>query len=300
MHLPMNFDGGQRDDTMENKTTGLVLEGGAMRGMFTAGVIDVLMENNITFPACVGVSAGAAFGCNIKSNQSGRVLRYNLKYCSEPKYCSVRSLIKTGDMFGAEFCYHTVPDELDVFDREAFQNNPMDFYVVCTDVETGMPYYKKLDKVDDACYDWIRASASMPVVSRAVELDGRRFLDGGVSDSIPLRFMQSKFERNIVVLTQPRGYVKKPASMLMFRRSLKKYPNMLKAVANRHKMYNEERQHLFKQEKAGKALVICPDAALEIGRIEHKPAMIQKTYDLGRAAAEQKLDDIKRYIENGN
>lgn len=283
---------------MENKRVGLVLEGGAMRGIFTAGVIDVLMENDIVFPSCVGVSAGAAFGCNLKSRQPGRVLRYNLKYCNEPKYCSVRSLLKTGDMFGAEFCYHTIPEELDLFDKEAFRANPMDFYVVCTDVETGMPVYQRLEQVDDACYDWIRASASMPLVSKIVEINGRKLLDGGVSDSIPLRFMQGLHEKNIVVLTQPRGYMKKPASMLMFRHALRKYPNMRKAVANRHKMYNEERQYLFHQEKTGKALVICPETALEIGRIEHNPQMIQKTYDLGRKAAEEKLDEIKRYIEN--
>ena len=284
-----------------DKNTGLVLEGGAMRGLFTAGVIDVMMENGIDFPVVTGVSAGAAFGCNYKSKQPGRVLRYNLKYCREPRYCSFRSLLKTGDIFGAEFCYHTIPDKLDYFDRETFADNPQRFFVVCSDVETGRPYYRELTRVDDESLDWIRASASMPLVSRVVEINGKRFLDGGVTDSIPLRFGEGHCPRNIVVLTQPRDYTKKPVSFVAaYRRSLRKYPKMLKAVQTRYLMYNEQRLYVFRQEKAGRALVICPDEKLEIGRIEHDPEMIQKTYDLGRQVAERRLDDIRRFIENGN
>ncbi len=286
---------------MKNKKTGLVLEGGAMRGIFTAGVIDVLMEQGIEFEALTGVSAGAAFGCNYKSRQPRRVLRYNLKYCREPKYCSFRSLKKTGDLFGAQFCYHDIPDRLDPFDKRAFSENPMQFYVVATDVETGLPRYQRIDEVDDFCCEWIRASASMPMVSRVVEIDGKRYLDGGISDSIPLRFAEGICDKNIVVLTRPRDYKKKPAShMWMFRRSLKNYPKALRAVANRHIMYNEQRGYVFLREKAGKALVICPEKPLDIGRIEHNPDKIQQTYDLGRRAAEERLDEIRRFIENGN
>lgn len=286
---------------MINKNVGLVLEGGAMRGIFTAGVMDVLMENGIDFPFCVGVSAGAAFGCNYKSRQPRRVLRYNLTYCREPRFCSFRSLLKTGDIYGADFCYRQIPEVLDPFNKKVFEENPMEFYVVCSDIETGEPHYQRLDRVDDACYEWIRASASMPLVSRIVELDGRKFLDGGVTDSIPLKFAQRHCPRNVVVLTQPRDYVKKPVSMLFaYRRSLKKYPNMLRAVQNRHQMYNAQRDFVFGQEQAGAALVICPESALEIGRVEHKSAVIKKTYELGRQAAEKKLDEIRRFLENDN
>ncbi len=268
-----------------------------MRGLFTAGVLDVLMENGIEFPVCTGVSAGAAFGCNLKSRQAGRVLRYNLKYCREPKYCSFRSLLTTGDIFGADFCYHKIPEELDPFDTEEFEENPMKFYIVASDVETGKPRYQRLDVVDENCYEWIRASASMPVVSRVVEVEGGRYLDGGVTDSIPLRFSEQFCKKNIVVLTRARDYKKKPASKLwLYRRSLKKYPNMFKAVKNRHLMYNEQRDYVFKREKAGDVLVICPETALEIGRLEHDPAMIQKTYDLGRKAALDKLDEIRGFL----
>ncbi|MBQ1815578.1 MAG: patatin family protein [Ruminococcus sp.] len=266
---------------------GLVLEGGAMRGMFTAGVIDVMLEKEMSFDGCVGVSAGAAFGCNLKSKQKGRVLRYNLKYCGDKRYCSLRSLIKTGDMFGAQFCYHEIPDRLDPFDVKTFDENPMDFYVVCTDVVSGKPVYKLCNKANSECYEWIRASASMPLAARIVELGGYKLLDGGISDSIPVEFMvKSGFRKNIVVLTQPRDYVKSaPSTMPLFKMSLKKYPGVIRAIENRHIVYNKSRDYLFEQERQGNALVICPDEKLPIGRIEHKPEVIQRTYDLGRKAA---------------
>ena len=284
---------------MYNKNIGLVLEGGAMRGLFTAGVIDVLMENGIEFPAFVGVSAGAAFGCNYKSRQIGRALRYNKRFCRDPRYCSFRSLFKTGDVFGAQFCYHEVPNTLDPFDGKAFNENPMAFYLVASDVETGTPFYKKIDHADDTAYEWIRASASMPIVSRVVELDGKKFLDGGVTDSIPLAFMERQYDRNVVVLTRPRDYQKQPASKLwLYRLTLRKYPNMLRAVRERHLMYNEQRAHVFAQEKAGKAFVICPDKPLEVGRMEHDPEQLQKAYDTGRQTALRQLGALKRFMEN--
>ena len=284
---------------MNNKNTGLVLEGGAMRGLFTAGVIDVLMENGIAFPAFVGVSAGAAFGCNYKSRQIGRALRYNKRFCRDPRYCSFRSLFKTGDVFGAQFCYHEVPNTLDPFDGKAFNENPMAFYLVASDVETGKPFYKRLDRADDTAYEWIRASASMPIVSRVVELDGKKFLDGGVTDSIPLAFMERQYDRNVVVLTRPRDYQKQPTSKLwLYRLTLRKYPNMLRAVRERHLMYNEQRAHVFAQEKAGKAFVICPDKPLEVGRMEHDPEQLQKAYDTGRQTALRQLGAMKRFMEN--
>ncbi len=284
---------------MYNKNIGLVLEGGAMRGLFTAGVIDVLMENGVEFPAFVGVSAGAAFGCNYKSRQIGRALRYNKRFCRDPRYCSFRSLFKTGDVFGAQFCYHEVPNTLDTFDVKAFDENPMAFYLVASDVETGKPFYKRLDRADDTAYEWIRASASMPIVSRVVELDGKKFLDGGVTDSIPLAFMERQYDRNVVVLTRPRDYQKQPASKLwLYRLTLRKYPNMLRAVRERHLMYNEQRAHVFAQEKAGKAFVICPDKPLEVGRMEHDPEQLQKAYDTGRQTALRQLGALKRFMEN--
>ena len=201
--------------------TGLIMEGGAMRGMFTAGVIDVLMEAGVCFDGAIGVSAGAVFGCNYKSRQIGRVIRYNKTYCQDPRYVSFRSLLRTGDIYGEEFCYHELPDRLDPFDVKTYEENPMDFYVVCTDVETGKPVYHNCLKGDAEDIQWMRASASMPALSRFVNLDGHMLSDGGTADSIPVRFFESiGYERNVVILTQPEGYVKKPNQLLPLLRIL--------------------------------------------------------------------------------
>ena len=179
--------------------TGLILEGGAMRGMYTAGVLDVMMENNIWVDGAVGVSAGAVFGCNYKSKQIGRTIRYNKKYGRDPRYAGFHSLLKTGDYFGTEFCYHEIPERLDPFDSETFQKNPAEFYVVGTDVTTGKAVYHKCTTGTDKDLDWFRASASMPLLSNIVEVDGYKLLDGGIADSIPLKWFRSiGYERNII------------------------------------------------------------------------------------------------------
>lgn len=278
---------------------GLVMEGGAMRGMFTCGVIDVMMENGIKFDGSIGVSAGACFGCNYKSGQIGRALRYNIKYSNDKRYCSITSLIKTGDMFGADFCYNQIPNSLDVFDYEAFKENPMTFYVVATDIDTGKPVYKKIDSCNQNDLEWIRASASMPLVSRIVEIDGRKFLDGGISDSIPLRaFEKIGYDKNVVILTQPKNYRKTPnKAMGIMKLSMKKYPQLIKAMENRHVMYNKETRYAFSQQGKGNALVICPDEPLPIGRIEHNPDVLMQVYNIGRQKATETLNDIKAFTE---
>ncbi len=281
-----------------SNSVGLVLEGGAMRGLFTAGIFDVLMENGIEFPAAVGVSAGAAFGCNIKSRQIGRVIRYNMRFCRDKRFCSLNSLLTTGDLFGADFCYREIPEELDVFDRQAYEENPMAFYVVCTDVLTGKPVYRRLDRVDEDCYLWLRASASMPLVSRPVTVGGYTLLDGGMSDAIPLRFMQQKgYRRNLVILTRPRGYVKQPANPQLMRAGLRDYPAMVQVMCDRHIMYRFEREYVFRSEKLGNTLVLCPDSDLIISRIEHDPEKLRSVYDEGRRIALRELEKIKEFMQ---
>ena len=278
---------------------GLVMEGGAMRGLFTAGVIDVFLENDIEFSAAVGVSAGAAFGCNFKSRQNGRVLRYNKRFCNDKRYCSFESLVKTGDLYGADFCYREIPEVLDPFDNDAFEQNPMAFYVVATNVYTGEPVYKRLDKINAECYEWMRASASMPMVSRPVKVGGYTLLDGGMSDSIPLRFMHDKgYAKNVVILTQPRSYVKKPTNRLMLQAGLRKYPAMIDVMADRHKMYAFERAYVFASEKQGSTLVLCPDQALSVSHTEHDPEKLQEAYDEGRKVALRELDKIKEFMNS--
>lgn len=278
---------------------GLVMEGGAMRGMFTAGVTDVLMENGIQFNCGVGVSAGACFGCNYKSKQNGRAIRYNLRFCRDKRYCSVQSLIKTGDMFGAEFCYHTIPDKLDLFDYDTYRNDLMEFFCVCTDILTGRPVYKKLKTADHGELEWMRASASMPLVSRIVKIDGRKLLDGGISDSIPLRFMEKNgCDRNVVILTQPRDYAKKASkSLTLMKLFYKKYPALISCYANRPKMYNEQLQYVRRSEKNGRAFVIAPPTPLPIGHVEHDPDKLLEVYRIGRKTALSRLDDMLEFMK---
>jgi len=279
--------------------TGLVLEGGAMRGMFTAGVLDVLMENNIEVNGVIGVSAGATFGCNYKSKQIGRTIRYNMKYCNDPRYCSFRSLLKTGDLYGAEFCYHTLPEQLDLFDNETYEASPMEFHMVTTDVNTGKPVYYKCDKFDHKGLEWVRASASMPLVSRIVEVDGLQMLDGGISDSIPLSYFQSiGYKKNLVILTQPRDYKKTENRLFpLMKLKLKKYPNLLKTMQQRHITYNETLEYIRKEEQQGTVLVVSPKEPLPIGHIEHKPERLKVVYELGREAALEHLNEIKNFLQ---
>lgn len=277
---------------------GLVLEGGAMRGMFTAGVLDVMMENDIEIDGIIGVSAGAAFGCNYKSGQIGRAVRYNMRFCRDKRYCGWYSLLKTGDLYGADFCYHVVPETLDIFDKKSFFENPTEFYIVCTDIESGEAYYKKIEKPEPNLMDWFRASASLPLVSRVVEIEGRKFLDGGVTDSVPLKyFQQIGYDKNIVILTQPKDYVKKKNSLMgLARMMLKDYPKLISAMERRHEMYNETIEYIKQQEKAGTVYVIRPEEKLPIKRAEKNPDKLKAVYELGRAAGEKHLANIKKFI----
>lgn len=278
---------------------GLVLEGGAMRGLFTAGVLDVLMENGIEFDGAVGVSAGAAFGCNYKSRQNGRAIRYNLRFCRDKRYCSIHSLLTSGDIYNAEFCYHTIPDKLDIFDAKAFDENPMKFYTVSTDIKTGRAVYKEFSKVTYDELEWLRASGSLPLAARIVRIGDRELLDGGISDSIPLKFMVKQgYEKNIVILTQPRDYVKKPSGSLKLVKCLyRKYPNLIKSCAERHKMYNSELRYIRSVENESKAFVIAPPEKLPVSRIEHDSDKILEAYRIGRKTAMANLDALKDFMK---
>lgn len=278
---------------------GLVLEGGAMRGLFTAGIIDVMMEAGIEPDGLIGVSAGAAFGCNYKSRQPGRAIRYNKRFARDKRYCSWQSWLKTGNLYNAEFGYSIIPTRYDIFDDKAFEDNPMEFYAVCTDVETGNAVYKKLDKSGQLTYDWIRASASMPLASKVVELEGMKVLDGGVADSIPLQYFESiGYERNVVILTQPEGFVKEHNMLMpLMRIALRKYPKMIEALDKRHLMYNKELVYVHDAETSGRALVIRPDSPLPIGHVSHNPEEMQCIYDIGRETGNKYINLIKKFYE---
>ena len=253
---------------------GLVLEGGAMRGLFTAGILDVMMEHGVWPDGLIGVSAGAAFGCNMKSRQAGRAVRYNKRFARDPRYSGLRSLLTTGDYFNADFGYHVIPREYDLFDDEAFEANPMEFVCVCTDVETGQPVYKRLMTAGDTTYD------------------------GGVSDSIPLEWAeQNGYERNVVILTQPAGYQKRRSRLMpLMRIGLRKYPQMVEAMNRRYLMYNRQLEYVAEAERQGRCLVIRPDDKLDIGHVCHNPEQMERIYQTGREMGERRINEIKEYL----
>ena len=278
---------------------GLVLEGGAMRGLFTAGIIDVMMEAGVEPDGLIGVSAGAAFGCNYKSRQPGRAIRYNTRFAKDARYSGLKSLLTTGDYFNAQFGYHIVPYQYDLFDVETFEQNPMEFMVVCTDVLTGQAVYHKMDRVDFDELEWLRASASMPLASKVVEVAGHKLLDGGVADSIPLAYFESiGYDRNVVILTQPEGYVKHRTKLMpLMRIGLRRYPEMIQAMDRRYLMYNRELEFVRQAEREGRCLVIRPDEKLPIGHISHDPEEMKRVYQIGREMGDRYIERIKAFYQ---
>ena len=275
--------------------TGLILEGGAMRGIYTAGVLDAFLEQDIKVDGVIGVSAGAVHGCSYVSGQHGRSIRYYLKYMKDPRFMSFRSLLKTGNLVETEFCYHELPDKLDIFDRKAFEESPITFYVTCTNVETGKAEYIRMDNMDEI--DYMRASASMPLVSQIVEVGGMKLLDGGVADSVPLdAFRKLGYEKNIVVLTRPAGYRKKKSSIGPAKWIYRKYPAFVKAMEERYKVYNETMDQIEEMEKSGEIFVIRPSRDPQIGRMEKNPEKVKAVYDLGYKDACAQMEALKAWL----
>ena len=269
-----------------------------MRGLFTAGVLDALFERGIRFGGLVGVSAGAAFGCNWKSRQPGRVLRYNLRFCRARRYWGLGSLLRTGDLFNADFCYRRLPAELDPWDAAAFDADPSRFWAVATDADTGEAVCREIVSAGPGACEWIRASSSMPLVSRPVPFAGRRYLDGGLSDPIPLdRAFALGFDRVVLVLTRPAGYRKTPVRFpSLLKRLLRRLPAVADALLARPGLYNRTLDRVAGAEREGRAFVIRPDAPLPVGRVTRSPAAVQSAYDLGRAAAARALPSLLRWL----
>lgn len=272
----------------------LVLEGGGMRGVYTCGVLDYFMDAGIKFPRIYGVSAGSGHSMSYVSWQRGRAVRVGTGYLDDWRYCSVRSLIATGDLFGAKFIYETIPQKLDFYDYDAFNISEMKLIAVCSDIETGKPVYVP---IEDAARDiiYVRASSSLPLVSRIVKTPRGKYLDGGMCDSIPVRHALGENDRAVVVLTQPAGFVKQPSSSLkLIRRLYKKYPKFVEASENRHVNYNESLAYLAEAEADGRAFTIRPSEPIGFSRIEKDKAKLLHLYELGYNDA--KSSGIEKFL----
>lgn len=283
---------------MEQKQkTAFVLEGGAMRGLYSSGVLDTFMQNGITTDAIYGVSAGALFGINFKSKQIGRAVRYNIKYAHEKNYMGLYSFITTGDIMNREFCFNKLVNELDPFDFETFNKSPIDFYAVVTNVETGNAEYIK---ITEARYglEALRASGSMPFVSKCVDFEGSKYLDGAISDPIPLqKAIDDGYEKIIVVLTRPEGYQKHKERM-PYSLFYKKYPNFVKTALNQPELYNRTLDLIKKYEAEGKIVVLRPSKDLKIARVEKNIRKLAAIHQLGIDDCILNLDKIKDYLSN--
>lgn len=276
---------------------GLVLEGGAMRGMYTAGVLDVLMENNVRVDGIVGVSAGALFGVNYPSRQIGRVIRYNKRFSPDKNYIGLWPLLKEGNIVSTQFAYNEVPRKLDVFYDEAFRASGIPFYAVVTNLQTGEGEYLLLESVFEQM-DILRASGSMPFVSRPVLWQGKRYLDGAIADSIPYRWMAEQgYEKRIVVLTRQEGYRKKPMNQALCKIMYRKWPKFVQKLLTRHSAYNAALDELQQWRSEAKAFVLRPSQEIKIGRVEKDPEKLQAVYDLGRKDAQAQLAQLQDYLQ---
>ena len=277
---------------------GLLLEGGAMRGMYTVGALDCLMKNNIKVDGIIGVSAGALFGINYKSKQPGRALRYNLKYCKKKNYMGFYSLITTGDIMNKKFCFDKLIHELDPIDYDTFKNSPEDFWAVVTNMDSGKAEYIKVDDLTkQEQVEALRASGSMPFVSKPVEINGNKYLDGGTADSIPIdKIMELGYDKIIVILTRTAGYRKEKGNTTLAKLKYKKYPNFIKTIEDRYLMYNDELDKISKLENDNKIFVIRPSRKVNIKRIEKNSKRIQEMYDLGVEDMEKSIEKLKEYI----
>ena len=276
---------------------GLVLEGGGMRGLFSAGVLDALLElKELSVNGIVGVSSGALFGVNYVSKQKERAVRYNKKYADDKRYMGLYSWITTGNAVNKDFAFYKLPCKLDVFDNETFKKAKTDFYVVMTNVESGKPEYVLIEDAF-AQMEYLRATSALPFASKIIEINGKKYLDGGISDSIPIDFCESLgYDKIIAVLTRPEGTYKEDKLGFLYKLVYRKYPNLVNSLLNMATDYEKVLAKIKDLENKGKIFVVRPPEVLKIGRLEKNRDKIQKVYDTGLNTGLKELDNIVKYL----
>ena len=275
---------------------GLVLEGGAMRGMFTAGVLDVFMENNIKVTDIVGVSAGTLFGINYVSKQPKRALRYNLRYINDNRYMSIKSLMRTGNLINKDFTYYKLPFQLDVFDNKTFKQSDINFFATVTNIETGEAEFIKIEDAFKQM-ETLRATSALPFISEIIEINGKKYLDGGIANSIPVDYFEKQnYDKIIVILTRPIDYRKKKSTGVQFKVAYGKYSKLIEKLENRYQDYNDTVERIVELEKQGKVLVIRPDEEITIKRLEKDTDKLQHVYDLGIKNGKESIERVKNYL----
>ena len=286
---------------MEIKNIGIVIEGGGMRGIFTAGVLDYLMEKDINFPYVIGVSMGACNGSAYVAKQIKRSVRIPMTYLDDWRYLSLKSYLKEGNLFGMDFIFNKIPYELDPFDFETFEKSSKKFISVATSCETGKArYFEKSDMTRNVFLKSLEASTSLPFLSTMKEIDGEKLLDGGISDSIPvLKVYSDGYKKQVVILTREYDYIKKSSNLLKLITPIyyRKYPELAESIINRADKYNKTLEYIKKQEKAGNYFVIRPLEAIEMPRVGKDKDKLKKAYDLGYNQMEALYNDLKIFLE---
>ena len=276
---------------------GLVLEGGGMRALFTAGVLDALLDiKELDIDGIVGVSAGALFGVNYVSGQKERAIRYNIKYARDKRYMGLYSWITTGNAVNEEFAFYEIPFKLDVFDQEKFKQSKIDFYVVMTNVESGEPEYVLIKDVFKQM-EYLRATSALPFASKIIEINGKKYLDGGISDSIPIDYCESLgYDKIILVLTRPENTHKEDKLNFLYKLVYRKYPNLVERLINMGKDYEIVLKKIKDLENENKIFVIRPPEVLKIGRLEKNEDKIQNVYDIGLNTGIKEKDNLLKYL----
>lgn len=284
---------------MENITsTSLILEGGGMRGVYTAGVLDLLLDEDIDIKYCVGVSAGACNCISYISKQKKRNYRVNLNYIRDKRYLSFSNLIKTGSAFGMDMLFNLIPNELEPFDYEGFKNSGAKFIVGATNCETGLPEFYNISDFDLDGYGAIKASISLPLVAKVVDFDNKNLMDGGIAAPIPIqKAIDDGIEKHVVILTQHKGYRKSKNKMMpIIKRKYKKHSGLITAMENRYKVYNNTLEQLEELEEQGKCFVIRPSSPLEVSRFEKNKEKLEIIYNKGYEDAEKLVGDLRRFL----
>ena len=277
---------------------GLILEGGGMRGVYTAGVLDAFLEENIEFSSIYGVSAGSCHACSYMSKQKGRAYRVNVDYLDDPNYCGVKSYLKTGNVFGADMLYSQIPNVLDPFDYEEFEKYPGKFFAVLTNLETREPEYIRVKDLKKQMWA-VRASSSLPLVSKTLVVKGRHYLDGGIADSIPIRrSIEAGNEKNVVILTREDSYRKTPNELMPLMKLRYSHSKaFLEKAENRHIRYNETLDFLKKEEEEGRTFVIRPSEKVNVGRVEKNKDKLEHLYNIGLEDGRKSMEAMKKYLE---
>lgn len=278
------------------KKVGLVLQGGGMRVLYTAGVLDTFLEEGIEVDGAVGVSAGALFGLDYFSKQKGRTIRYTKKYATDKRYMGLGSFFRTGNIINKDFAYYEVPFKLDIFDVDSFEKARKDFYVAITNVDTGKAEYVNITKPLEQM-EVLRATSAMPFVSRMVDIDGGKYLDGGICDNIPIdKCLTLGFDKIIVILTRPIDYRKKKTYQFLTRLRYLKHPKLAKAINTKHLNYNDTIEKIIDMKNKKEIFVIAPGPTFKFRRVEKRKEKLQEAYDLGVNDCKKIVNDLKQFL----